>query len=277
MNDFAAVEFCVDSIDSVQAVYSAATTRPFVAVRLELCASLPQGGLTPSCGFVDATEKFLQKNSWTADLYLMVRCRPGEDYHYSDSEMQTMTSDASIFREMTDGGRWPHVKGIVFGALTPSARIDFVATRAVLSTWIAGAASRNFTFHRAVDVLLASCTVAESIEDLRQLSTIFATTAAPGAKLFLLTSGGAPTAAAGIGRLEQLLNSTPSMQLDVILGSGVTATVVDELRALLRCGATLLLHSSAKKVINAASVAECRWVVDADVAGRLLEASRSKL
>ncbi|KOB67226.1 putative Copper homeostasis protein cutC-like protein [Operophtera brumata] len=70
----------------------------------------------------------------------MIRCRGGDDFYYSDYEMQHMLRDLKIFKDMG-------VDQFVFGALTDNQEIDESKCMRVL----AAASPNKVTFSRAFD------------------------------------------------------------------------------------------------------------------------------
>ena len=77
------IEICVEGIDGLAAAQAAG------ADRVELCASLLEGGLTPSMGVV---RQALQ--SPTIPFHVIIRPRGG-DFLYSELEFQTMLDDVA--------------------------------------------------------------------------------------------------------------------------------------------------------------------------------------
>ena len=99
------VELCVENLDNALAAERGG------ADRVELCASLMEGGLTPSLGIVRETLRQLK-------IPAMVMVRPrGGDFLYSDIEYAAMLEDVRVFREMG-------CAGVVFGCLKPDGTID---------------------------------------------------------------------------------------------------------------------------------------------------------
>jgi copper homeostasis protein len=123
------IEICVEGIDGLAAAQAAG------ADRVELCASLLEGGLTPSFGVVRQALKIA-----TIPFHVIIRPRGG-DFLYSDLEYQTMLDDVQACRELG-------VAGVVFGCLTADGRIDEARMTAL------SAASRpmKITCHRAFDM-----------------------------------------------------------------------------------------------------------------------------
>ena len=106
------------------------------ADRIELCAALEVGGISPSFGLIRKSIEIFQKN-----VFVLIRPREG-DFVYSDDELEIMLSDIHLAREMGAGG-------IVSGALLQNNKIDIEKTQLLIE------ASGNlpFTFHRAFDLV----------------------------------------------------------------------------------------------------------------------------
>jgi copper homeostasis protein len=134
------IEICVEGIDGFAAAQSAG------ADRVELCASLLEGGLTPSLGVVRQTLKIAR-----IPFHVIIRPRGG-DFLYSELDYQTMLEDVRACRELG-------VAGVVFGCLTADGRIDGVRMAALT----AAARPMKVTCHRAFDMTRDP---EEAIEDL---------------------------------------------------------------------------------------------------------------
>lgn len=188
------VEVCVDTLASVEAA------RRGGADRVELCAALSEGGLTPSMGLVRAALRI----AGNMEVYMMIRPRTG-DFLYSQDEKQAMLSDIALARELGVGG-------IVLGALTEDGNIDesFVdeAVRA------AGCAMA-VTYHRAFDVCKDRSV---ALEQLYRLGVNR-----------ILTSGGARTAIESKDELRRL-NEQAGDRLIIMPGAGVGVANIQELR-----------------------------------------------
>ena len=123
------IEICVEGIDGLVAAQEGG------ADRVELCASLLEGGLTPSFGVVRQALR-------VATIPFMVIIRPrGGDFLYSELEYQTMLDDVRQCREMG-------VAGVVVGCLTPDGRIDEQRMKALVEA----AGPLSVTCHRAFDM-----------------------------------------------------------------------------------------------------------------------------
>lgn len=124
-----AIEICVENTDGLVAAQNAG------ADRAELCASLLEGGLTPSYGMVREALRVA-----TIPFFVMVRPRGG-DFLYSEIEFNSMLEDVKAFRDMG-------VKGVVAGCLTADGRIDVARMAAIVSA----ARPMKVTCHRAFDM-----------------------------------------------------------------------------------------------------------------------------
>lgn len=123
------VEVCVEGIDGLLAAQEAG------ADRVELCASLVEGGITPSLGTVRLALALA-----TVPFHVIVRPRGG-DFLYSDAEYRSMLDDVAALRDLG-------VAGIVVGCLDASGAID--AARMAELTQTAGPLA--VTCHRAFDM-----------------------------------------------------------------------------------------------------------------------------
>lgn len=123
------IEICVEGIDGLVAAQSAG------ADRVELCASLLEGGLTPSMGVVRQALKVA-----TIPFHVIIRPRGG-DFLYSGLEYLTMLEDVRACRELG-------VAGVVIGCLTADGRID----EARMTELTDAARPMKVTCHRAFDM-----------------------------------------------------------------------------------------------------------------------------
>jgi copper homeostasis protein len=122
-------EICVDSVAGVRAAKAAG------AHRVELCADLLEGGLTPSRGMI-------RQARTVSGIGLQVIIRPrGGDFLYDDDEFAVMEADIETAK--AEGA-----DGVVIGLLTAEGEIDVSRTRAL----IAKARPLSVTFHRAFDM-----------------------------------------------------------------------------------------------------------------------------
>ena len=160
------------------------------AGRIELCASLDQGGLTPDDALVAAC---LQRVS--LPVLVMVRARPGA-FVLEQGELGSAV--ARVHHVVGLGA-----SGIVFGALTKQGVVDEGAVAAVVA-----AAGVPVTFHRAFDEILDQ---SAALERLVQLGVSR-----------VLTSGGAASAGEGADRLAALVRQAAG-RIGVVVGGSVRA------------------------------------------------------
>ncbi len=123
------LEICIDSVASAIAAEKGG------AQRVELCAALYEGGLTPSIGMIEEVLGRVQ-------IHVMVIIRPrGGDFFYSDQEISIMERDIRRVKKMG-------VKGVVIGALNESGGLH----TAVIERLLEAAEDLDVTFHRAFDM-----------------------------------------------------------------------------------------------------------------------------
>ena len=122
-------EICVDSISGVRAAKSAG------ADRVELCANLLEGGITPSRGMIRQARKV-----GGIKLHVIIRPRGG-DFLYDDDEFSIQEADI-------DTAKAEGADGVVIGLLQADGTIDVARTRVL----IARARPLKVTFHRAFDM-----------------------------------------------------------------------------------------------------------------------------
>eukprot|EP01137_Pigoraptor_chileana_P025068 Opistho-2@93992 len=124
------LEVPVDSVESARAAAEGG------AGRIELCAALSEGGLTPSLGCAAAVKAAVR-----VPVFAMIRPRAG-DFLYSDEEFEIMKRDVEYLKGAG-------VDGFVFGMLTFDGRIDEERCCELLHLM----QPLPVTFHRAFDVL----------------------------------------------------------------------------------------------------------------------------
>jgi copper homeostasis protein len=163
------LEVAIESADDAKAADGGG------ANRLELCAALDLGGLTPTIGQIEEVQS-------VTPLPVMVMLRPRDgDFVYSESELATMERDLRHLVKLAP-------MGFVFGALNADATVNSDACRRFIDI----AAGRPCTFHRAFD---------RTNDNRRALEEVIAL-----GFTRVLTSGKAPTALAGIENLTKLVN-----------------------------------------------------------------------
>ena len=183
------VEACVDSVQSAIAAETGG------AQRLELCASLNDGGTTPSAGTIAAIKAHV-----AIPVFVIVRPRGG-DFFYDAHELDVTRRDIAVALDLG-------ADGLVIGALGPDARIDHQVVRSLLRD--VGAVP--ITFHRAFDV---AADLDDALDALVSLGI-----------RRVLTSGGAMTALEGVHRLASLVTRAAG-RIEVMAGGGIRAEHVE--------------------------------------------------
>jgi copper homeostasis protein len=143
------------------------------ADRVELCASVLEGGITPSIGVVREALRRAR-----VPVFVIVRPRGG-DFLYSEPEFESMLQDVIALKELG-------VPGVVTGCLTSGGDVDEQRTGELLRL----ARPMSFTFHRAFDMVREP---AQALEVLIGLGVDR-----------VLTSGQRATAMEGLANLKQL-------------------------------------------------------------------------
>lgn len=205
-------EVCVETAAGVRAALAAG------ADRVELCADLAVGGITPSAGLIEWTCSISRGAAARGRLGVHVLIRPrGGDFVYDGDEEDVMARDIRAARAAG-------ADGIVIGALTPEGAVDGPLTARL----IALARPMSVTFHRAFD---------ETPDPFSAFGDVLALGADR-----LLTSGGAGTALEGAGVIRELLHRSGG-KIAVMAGGGVTEGTVAEV---VRAAGVRELHFSAR-------------------------------
>lgn len=184
------VEVCVDSAAGLAAAIAGG------ADRIELCAALSLGGLTPSAGLMQ------QAAHCGVPVFAMIRPRAG-DFMFSSADVAIMMADI-------DAARSANLAGVVLGASLRDGQLD----PRVLALLVGHAKGLGLTLHRAFDLVPD---VAPAIELAVNLG--FAR---------ILTSGQAPSAPEGLEALSRAFDLAAG-RIAIMPGAGITADVVHEL------------------------------------------------
>jgi len=174
------------AVESLAAALAAAAGG---AHRVELCTDLAHGGTTPDVELLRACRARL-----SIPVFVLIRPRAG-DFVYTDAEHRTTLEQ---IRQAKDTG----AHGIVTGALTASREIAGEQTAPL----IAAARPLPVTFHRAFDVC---ADLSAALESLIRLGVER-----------VLTSGGAPTAPEGAGRIDRLVVQAGG-RIEILAGGGI--------------------------------------------------------
>lgn len=187
------VEVCVDSAEGLAEAIRGG------AGRIELCAALDLGGLTPSVGTM--------RRAAGADVpvFAMIRPRAGH-FVFSPDEIAIMESDIAAAREAG-------LQGVVLGASLPDGRLDVDVLRLLINH----ARGMGLTLHRCFDLVPDPLTALEQAIDLGFDR--------------ILTSGGAPAAPQAVDKLA-LLMTRASGRIVVMPGAGLNAETIAVFRHL---------------------------------------------
>lgn len=177
-------EICANGVESCMAAQDGG------ADRVELCASIPEGGTTPSYGEIRQARQMLVSTR----LHVIIRPRGG-DFVYTPLEAERMAADIAMARELG-------ADGVVFGCLTPQGDID----KELCAMLMEAAQGLSVTFHRAFDCCRNP---QQALEDIISLGFDR-----------ILTSGQQPSAEQGAELLAEL-NRQAAGRIRLLAGCGV--------------------------------------------------------
>ena len=217
-------EICVDSVPGVRAAKAAG------ADRVELCADLLEGGVTPSRGMIR------QARTITGiGLSVMIRPRGG-DFLFDDDEFTIMRSDIETAK--AEGA-----DGVVIGLLTAAGEVDMARTREL----IALARPLSITFHRAFDM---------TPEPFRALDMVIELGVDR-----VLTSGQEASVLEGLPLIVELIERAGD-RIAIMPGGGITARNID--KSLLRRDRARFIspHSSQSPAACGFAARMCSWAAN---------------
>ena len=197
---FVGLEICVDTASGLTAAAENG------ADRIELCAALSEGGLTPSIGMMELAE--LAERASTP-VRAMIRPRGG-NFIYGTAELNVMRRDIEQAASC-------HLDGVVLGCNRESGELDETA----LATLVEHARTFGLkvTLHRGFD-LVPDPMRALSIAVALRIDTI-------------LTSGMQATAANGAAVIAELVRAARSgaggFAIEIMAGAGITPASVEHL------------------------------------------------
>jgi copper homeostasis protein len=177
------LEITVESVDAALAAERGG------ADRIELCADLRCGGLTPTPETMRNARAALR-----LPIFTMVRPRAG-NFAYTDDEISIMKSQIAQARDL-------RMDGIVLGLLREDSSVDVSR----LKTLVAFAAPLPVTFHRAFD---------ETPDLFQALEDVISAGATR-----ILTSGGASKALQALDTLAKLVRMAGE-RIIIVPGSGI--------------------------------------------------------
>ncbi len=181
------VEVCANSLES------AVNAQKAGADRIELCAELAVGGVTPSFGMLKMIKEYI-----SIPVNVLIRPRSG-DFTYTEMEFEVMKNDVAICSELG-------YNGIVSGLLNKDFSLDVERTRELITL----SGSMDFTFHRAFDWVTDPFVVLSQLDELG-VDTV-------------LTSGQQPSSTLGMSLLSQLMQKSDGCT--IMPGGGIRDTNV---------------------------------------------------
>lgn len=179
-------------------ITSAEITLNSVADRIEFCADINSGGVTP-----DLEELRYLKDKYSKPIHVMIR-PVGGDFLYTDSEFKQMQKDIIDFSKAK-------ADGFVFGILDENQEIDIEKNKILIDL----AHGKPCVFHRAID---RTKNIFESTQKLIEL----------GFKE-ILTSGGENSAMEGKKNLKKMIEDY-SDDIKILIGGGVRSNNISELK-----------------------------------------------
>ena len=199
---------------SVETAEAAVAAEYGGAQRIELCAQLRLGGLTPN-------EELMRRVRATVrvPIFAMIRPRAG-DFVYSPEELVRMRREIAAAQRVG-------MDGIVLGVLTRERQVDIERTREL----VLAAQPLPVTFHRAFD-------------DVADVDAALDQVIEAGAAR-ILTSGGAASAPAGIEKLARLV-AAAKKRIIILPGGGINAS---NARLVARQSGARELHSGLGSVL----------------------------
>lgn len=202
------LEICVDSAGGLRAAVEHG------ADRIELCAALSEGGLTPSKGTMELASKLPKP------VRAMIRPRAG-NFTYDSTELGVMRRD---IEEVAASA----LDGIVLGCNDESGDLDEKALAALVDH--ARACGLEVTLHRSFD-LVRDPLHALSVAAALRIDTI-------------LTSGQQNTAMDGLELIAQLVQAARDTNVQIMAGSGVMPSTAGPL--VTRTGVSFV-HASCRR------------------------------
>ena len=232
------LEICAGNLQSALAAQEGG------AHRIELCAALDTGGLTPSLGLIRAVRRHL-----SIRLNVLIRPREG-NFCYDDTELAIMLEDIHLCR---DAG----VDGVAIGALDAENRLDVPKMQAMVQA----AAGMDITCQRAFDF---------TPEPVEALDTLIALGIPR-----VLTSGQSASAYEGRFLLKKLVEHAGG-RISIMPGAGLSARNIREVAE--ATGAREFHLSAKRKVVQPGSGNEMPglewwyWVSDATLIRTAIQA-----
>lgn len=202
-------EVAVGSIESALIAQSAG------ANRIELCAGLAIGGITPSYGMIAIARERLD-----IPMNVIIRPRRG-DFLYSDVEFDMMQRDIAYAKSLG-------VNGVVVGMLKADGTIDVDRVRVLIEQ----AKPLRVTFHRAFDMTVDPL---QALDDLIALGVDT-----------VLTSGQEASAEKGLSLITTLVKHAQG-RVSIMPGAGIDPS---NIRDIVTMSGANEFHFSGKGTVN---------------------------
>lgn len=196
-------ELCAENLESALAAEQGG------ADRIELCADLSVGGVTPPPEMMAEALRILE-----IPIHVLIRPRAG-DFVFSSHEYDCM-------RRQIEAAKRAGASGVATGILLHDRRVDIERTRALVE-W---ARPMDVTFHRAFD---ETVDLAQALEDVIETGADS-----------LLTSGGAANVLTGAATIRALAEQAAG-RIPLMAGGGLR---VQNLAQVVRLSGVLHLHGS---------------------------------
>lgn len=204
------LEICVDDLAGMNAAIAGG------ADRIELCAALACGGLTPSLGLMELAA------GAPVPVHAMIRPRSGS-FVFSQGDVRLMIRDIVAARQVG-------LSGVVLGASLPDGRLDCE----VLQHLLGAADGMDVTLHRAFDL------VPDQVQALAEAEAL-------GFRR-ILTSGGQKSAPEGLDALKDLVSASQG-RVSIMPGGGLT---IDNLEQFAELGISEF-HASCSRSFDVAA------------------------
>lgn len=179
-------EICTDSVEGAMAA------EKFGAKRIELCAALSAGGLTPNIGLI---QKCVERSN--VEVNVIIRHKEG-GFDYDQNDVEIMKIDIEAAKNVG-------AKGVVFGILNTDYTISELNRELVEFTKSLGIET---TFHRAFDFVTDYKSAIKILVEMEFDR--------------LLTSGLQPTAIEGLDVISYLQENHGD-EIQIMAGSGVSS------------------------------------------------------
>jgi len=182
-------EICTDSLEGVFAADK------YGAKRIELCAALSVGGLTPNFGLI---QQCVEKSN--IEVHVMIRHKEGS-FNYNLGDVEIMKYDIQAAKKAG-------AKGVVFGILNEYEEVSILNKELVD---LSNSLGLEITFHRAFDFVPDYKVAIEKIIEFGFDR--------------LLTSGLQATAEQGLDMIK-ILQFNYGNQIEIMAGSGISVSNV---------------------------------------------------